>query len=118
MADELTYITDVHVAVAEALERRGLGLQVEVEFPPYRADIYLPLFHVVVEVDGPQHNEKADRKRNRELNRAYGLYVFHVKASDSSKPWKWFPELVSLLISVKLTRDERYKKCEMNAPWL
>ena len=118
MTDELTYMTDVHVAVAEQLERRGLGIMVEVEFPPYRADIYLPDYHAVVEVDGPRHSERADRKRDRELNRAYGLYTFHVRAENANKPDKWMPWLTAFLVSIRGSKDERYEKCRMKTPWL
>ncbi|KKM33142.1 hypothetical protein LCGC14_1565530, partial [marine sediment metagenome] len=38
---------DAHLAVIRELERHGLGLLEEVEFPPYRADIYLPAYHVL-----------------------------------------------------------------------
>ena len=118
MADELTYMTDVHVAVVEQLERWGLGVMVEVEFPPYRADIYLSSFHAAVEVDGPRHSEKADRKRNRELNRAYGLYVFHVPATDAERPARWKEDFQTFLNGALKTRGARWEKYGIRTPWL
>lgn len=37
------------------------------EFPPYQLDIYLPEWHLCIEVDGPYHTPKADQKRDAAL---------------------------------------------------
>ena len=116
--DPLTYMTDVHVAVIKALEKRGIGLMEEIEFPPYRVDIYLPKYHAVVEVDGPTHSEMADRRRDRELFAGYSLYVFHIDSTDARTPRNWVEALEAFLKHVERTRDERYEKAAMRAPWL
>ncbi len=116
--ETVTILTDAHLAVIRELERHGMGLLEEVEFPPYRADIYLPAYHVLVEVDGAQHNMRADRKRDRELNAEYSLYVFHVAAADAKAPTKWLESLSLFLDYVQPTRDERWAACEMKTPWL
>ena len=117
MTDGLTYMTDAHVAVAEALERAGLGLQVEVEFPPYRVDIYLPDHHLAVEVDGPVgHSNRENDRRDTALWQAYGLKTLRVR-HDVKKE--------QLLAEVRLTIKEwghdaaaRRERAEMAAPWL
>ena len=116
--ETVTILTDAHLAVIRELERHGLGLMEEVEFPPYRGDIYLPAYHALVEVDGAQHSERADRKRDRELNVEYSLYVFHVAASDAKAPAKWLESLSAFLDYVQPTKDERWAQCEMRTPWL
>ncbi len=116
--ETVTILTDAHLAVIKVLERHGLGLLEEVEFPPYRADVYLPAYHVVVEVDGAQHNMRADRKRDRELNAEYSLYVFHIAAGDAKTPAKWLESLSAFLDYVQPTKDERWAACEMKTPWL
>jgi len=114
----VTVPTDAHLAVIRELERHGLGLIEEVEFPPYRADIFLPAFHALVEIDGAQHSKQADRKRDRELNAIYSLYVYHIAADDAEKPDKWLEPLAVFLNYVRPTRDERWAECEMKTPWL
>ncbi len=118
MAEELTYMTGPHLSVIRHLERKGFGLMEEIEFPPYRVDIYLPKYHAVVEVDGPTHSDSADRKRDRDLFVGYSLYVFHVPAVDADKPHRWMSRLRDMLSFVRDTRDERYEKAAMRAPWL
>ena len=116
--ETVTVLTDAHLAVIKVLERHGMGLMEEVEFPPYRADIYLPAYHALVEVDGAQHSERADRKRDRELNAEYSLYVYHVAADDAEIPDRWLEPLAAFLDYVQSTRDERWEACEMKTPWL
>ncbi len=116
--ETVTVLTDAHLLVVKILERRGLGLMEEVEFPPYRADIYLPAYHALVEIDGAQHNVRADRKRDRELNAEYSLYVFHVSAHDTRFPHRWLEPLSAFLDYVQPTKDERWAACEMKTPWL
>ena len=116
--ETVTILTDAHLAVIKELERHGMGLLEEVEFPPYRADIYLPAYHVLVEVDGAQHNMRADRKRDRELNAEYSLFIFHIAADDAKAPDRWLESLSLFLDYVQPTRDERWANCEMRTPWL
>ena len=118
VTDQLTYMTDVHKAVIKQLERWGLGVMEEVDFPPFRADIYLPDYHCVVEVDGPQHSEKADNKRDRELYDVYGLFVFHVSSKDANKSSEWKEELRLVLIHAKMDKEERWEQHKMKTPWL
>ena len=116
--DQLTYMTGAHLAVIKALEKNGLGVMEEIEFPPYRVDVYLPKYHAAVEVDGPMHSERADRRRDRELYAAYSLHVFHVDATDARSPKRWMDILKVFMLRVGQTRDERYEKAAMRAPWL
>ena len=123
MTDQLTYMTDAHKAVIKQLERWGLGVMEEVDFPPFRADCYLPDYHCVVEVDGPQHSEKADNKRDRELCDVYGLFVFHISSKDVNKlselNWNmWKEKLRLFLIRAKIDKNERWESCKMKTPWL
>jgi very-short-patch-repair endonuclease len=116
--ETVTVLTDAHLAVIKELERRGVGLMEEVEFPPYRVDCYLPAYHAAIEVDGAQHSARADRKRDRELNAEYSLYVFHVSADNAKTPDKWLESLAAFLGYAQPTRDERWEACEMKTPWL
>ncbi|KKL74377.1 hypothetical protein LCGC14_2065500 [marine sediment metagenome] len=118
MTDQLTYMTDAHKAVIKQLEKWGLGVMEEVDFPPFRADCYLPDYHVVVEVDGPQHSEKADNKRDRELCDVYGLFVFHISSKDASKSSEWKEEIKSFLRFALESKSGRWEQHKMKTPWL
>lgn len=65
------------------LERwiRELGFitELEKEFPPYCADIYLQEIHVVIEYDGAQHWKKKDKKKDDFLIKNYYLPVLRIK---------------------------------------
>ncbi len=116
--DELTYMTDAHVAVIRAMDSRGLRLLYEIDFPPYRVDVYLPDFHAAVEVDGPKHSEVADYKRDRELDKTYRLRVFRIPAGDVNRPHRWMSKLIEFLGFMRDSKDERWEACEMKTPWL
>ena len=50
--------------VEKWLDELGVSYISEWEFFPFRADIYLPEWHGVIEVDGPYHFSKADKKKD------------------------------------------------------
>ncbi|KKL09207.1 hypothetical protein LCGC14_2568170 [marine sediment metagenome] len=61
---------------------------------------------------------RADRKRDRELNAEYSLYVFHIAVDDAKAPDRWLNSLSAFLDHIQPTRDERWAACEMKTPWL
>lgn len=50
------------------------------EFPPYELDVYLPEWHLCIEIDGPQHGPKRDGKRDDYLRDEYGIPTLRLKA--------------------------------------
>ncbi|KKK85867.1 hypothetical protein LCGC14_2768960, partial [marine sediment metagenome] len=62
--ETVTVLTDAHQAVIRELEKHGVMLMEEAEFPPYRVDCYLPAYHVAIEIDGAQHSAKTDEERD------------------------------------------------------
>ncbi len=104
--------TDSHVAVSRILERAGLEIMEEVSFPPFSADIYIPSHHVVVEIDGPQHEKKRDERRDKKLLEEYGLPVFHILAAQAKQPKKWWEDFMAFMKEGEGTMDERVKQCE------
>ena len=84
-SEQLTQLTDIHRKVSKRIERLGISVRDEVPFPPYTVDIYLDEYHVVVEVDGPHHNQKKDDKRDQELWDKYHLYVLHIPSGEAKK---------------------------------
>ncbi len=84
----------------------------EVSFPPFSVDVYIPSHHVVVEIDGPQHEKKRDEKRDKKLLEEYGLPVFHIPAKYAKQPKKWWDDFVAFMKEAEGTVDERVVKCE------
>jgi len=121
----LTYLTDIHKKVSKRIERLGISVQDEVPFPPYTADIYLPEYHAVVEVDGPHHKPKKDFDRDYTLWEEYRLYILHIligeakKASHVKKMIKDFIDEINHLDDLfQSGYADRIKYSEEKAPWL
>lgn len=70
----------------------NINFESEVEFHPYRVDIYFPEWHFVVEVDGPQHSYKKDLIRDQTLEIAYQLRVLHI---PTGKPKQQIVDLIT-----------------------
>jgi len=70
--------TKAEVAMAQILDHLGVRyVQQSINFSDgvYRIfDFYLPKRRIVIEVDGPYHEAKKDRKRDSEVNRTRPKY--------------------------------------------
>lgn len=53
----------------------------EFEVYPNKLDIYLPDYHVGIEVDGPQHGVKREQRRDEFILKTYGIPILRVKVS-------------------------------------
>ncbi len=113
--DEETYLTREHMRVFTHLATH-IGAMEEVEFPPYRVDIYLPDYHVGVEVDGPRHSPLQTKKRDEYLMKLYRLPIHHVRL---------YANLDEVLADVQAflnvqadSKDERWAFAEDRVPWL
>ena len=108
-----TVISDAHSRVIKLLEARGLCLQEEIDFPPFRVDIYLPDYHACIEVDGPHHGTRADNIRDETLLREYSLPTLRIRSGDID-----LAALKEFLELTEATFEERWEHCEMRTPWL
>lgn len=113
-----TVMSDAHVEIVRQLERRGVALQEECDFPPYRVDTYLVDCHAALEVDGPRHGVKADRERDAYLECVYGLPTFRLRVNEIKLVDEWWPRLMSFILELCETADERRERVEMKTPWL
>lgn len=118
MTDPVPVVSDVHRTVIKLLEAWGINLMEEVEFPPYRVDIYIPALHAAVEVDGPQHGAKRDRIRDQKLFAQYNLPVLHIKAAQALRPKYWRPRLMEFYEEFADTAHARWEQCRDETPWL
>lgn len=105
-----TYLTEAHEVVVKFLMKRGLVLTYEEPFHPYTADIYLPDYHAVIEVDGPWHDKEIDIARDLRLVSNYFLGVTRVKTQDARYPERWWPEVARFLRSCKKSAEKRLSK--------
>lgn len=73
-----------HRRVEQILEQEGIAYESEVVFNPYQVDIYLPEFHMAVEIDGPQHGlySRRDDFRDHYLYEQYGLRIVRIRTSE------------------------------------
>ena len=71
-----TTLTNIHRKVIDFLLDRKIPVDIEKDFPPYQADIYIPSKNIVVECDGNKwHGGKKgnehDRTRDKVLIEKY-----------------------------------------------
>ncbi len=118
MADQVPVLSDVHKSVVRLLNAWGVELMIEIDFPPYRVDIYLPILHAAIEVDGPQHSAKRDRIRDSKLFALYSLPVFRIKATQALHPDHWRNRLVEFYGEFMDSAHERWEQCKDETPWL
>lgn len=118
MVDVPRIMTDSHIKLIKLLESKGLELMEEVDFPPFKVDVYLPDYHVAIECDGPQHTKKKDIKRDRELGDKYQLLVFHVTTSMLAKTEATWAAIQNFLSIAIFSKDERWNEVENRLPWL
>ena len=51
------------------------------DFPPFELDLYLPEWHLCIEIDGPYHGPKRDGRRDRFLMERYALPTLRIKTT-------------------------------------
>ena len=118
MVDQVSVFSDAHKAVVKLLNAWGVELMVEIDFPPYRVDCYLPILHAAIEIDGPQHSAKRDRIRDQKLFAQYSLPVFRIKATQALHPKYWRNRLVEFYEEFVDSAHERWHQCRDETPWL
>lgn len=78
---EITQRTRPHIRVEKALNKMGIEYQSEVGiFPPYLLDIFLPEYHLCIEVDGLGHRKKHDKVRDEWMLERYGVATLRIRA--------------------------------------
>lgn len=74
----MTVINDYHRKVVRWISTWGLQYQEEYPVGPYSLDVYLPEMHLGLEIDGPWHNKKKDRKRDAAI-KEQGIDIVRVE---------------------------------------
>ena len=74
-----------HATVTRWLSERGVSYVEEYAAGPYTLDIYIPDQRLGVEIDGPQHNRRADFERDKLiLDRLY-IRIVRIKVGAKKK---------------------------------
>ena len=100
--------TDTHHQrlVNSWIEEMGLGTQVEYGVGQYFIDIYVPDLLLGIELDGPWHLRKRDKKRDKYILENHGIETWRIPIKDINMPYK--QELVGRIL-------DRVKEMETNA---
>ena len=70
--------TPHELMVLEWVRSTGLGANSQEDFPPYVVDVYIPDMKLCIEIDGPLHLSRRDRKRDQELKNNYGVDIWRL----------------------------------------
>jgi len=78
-----TQFTGGHLVLLKILDKLGISCDSEVEFDPYRVDIYLNRYHLAIEYDGAHNMKSYDRRRDEYLMNTFSLPVLRIKEWNS-----------------------------------
>ena len=70
--------TPHELMVLEWVRSTGLGANSQEDFPPYVVDVYIPDMKLGIEIDGPLHLSRKDKKRDQELKNNYGVDIWRL----------------------------------------
>jgi len=99
-------VTRTHKVLSEILRSQGVKHRNEAHFHPpgweygYTADIYVPDYRALIEVDGPSHNGRAwrDRIRDRRFYNDLGICTIRIRNSEVERdPYRAARRVVSRL---------------------
>lgn len=81
MSQDETSRSGPHRRVERILDQMAITYESEREFRPYSVDIYLPEWHLGIEIDGPSHSATRDAKRDDFLMSKCHLPIMRIKAA-------------------------------------
>ena len=121
MNDPLNIMTGLHRKLIHILEKAGFELLEEVSFPPAQVDIYIPLYHIAFEADGPYHKiqQKHDRIRDQKLLDTYKLPVCRFTQEEIEHDVIGVRTRAVIFAKSHLdTTKERLRVAHEEAPWI
>lgn len=100
-----------HRRVEKALQKMGVSYVSENnEFSPYTLDLYLPDFHLCIEVDGPRHSSKKDIARDQWMLGRYGVPTLRIKTKGA---WQSHTKLEKEILAFLEEYADSYKERRM-----
>jgi very-short-patch-repair endonuclease len=118
MSELVTVMSDAHRELVRLLLNWGVELQEEIKFPPYTVDVYVPVLHVAIEADGPQHSRRRDDKRDQYLCEVYDLIVLRVENSVLKHPEKLHRAVRECFEICAESANARAIRCRNKVPWI
>ena len=88
--------TPQQLLLASWVKEAGFGSSLEEEFPPFVVDIYISELHLGLELDGPFHLKKSDKKRDSYLQSEYNLPIWRFLNKEIVSSFK--PVFIDTLI--------------------
>ena len=88
--------TPHELLVLKWVRSTGLGANAQEDFPPYVVDIYIPDMRLAIEIDGPLHFKKRDKKRDQVLMNEHGVDVWRLPLKLLKVSYK--EEFISMLM--------------------
>jgi very-short-patch-repair endonuclease len=70
------------------IKELGIGTQVEYEVGKYFIDIYVPDLVLGLEIDGPWHLRKRDKKRDEYILEVHGIEIWRIPIKDINMSYK------------------------------
>lgn len=74
-----SYRSAPHRRLERWLDEMGLTYDSEVDVLNYTMDIYMPEYHLAIEVDGPYHGVKREQARDWQIYNASGIVTIRLK---------------------------------------
>lgn len=100
-----------HRYMEKVLGEMGISFMSEQPFPPYTVDIYLPEWHLAIEIDGPFHSAAKDKLRDDYLEVTYGLRLMRKDIRWFSKTPKLRQEILKFIEDNEPTYWDRKQVC-------
>lgn len=69
-----------HKRIEKILDGMDINYSSEERFAPYTLDLYLPEWHLAIEVDGPAHSAKKDEVRDQWFLEFHGIPTLRLDA--------------------------------------
>lgn len=103
-----------HVRLVELMKRSYYTVLSEVDFGPYKVDIYLPEHHLAIEVDGPHHGVKREERRDSFLRSEFFLPILRIRTDDVDQSLEiiddWVEEHYAAQVERLLSIRERERR--------
>lgn len=99
--------TTWHRWAENQLSELGIQYSSEVDFAPYRVDIYIPDCHAAVELDGPHHLRRHDERRDQFLWETYRLPIIRFDTRRGLRKDTFIDTLTAFLVHQGESASER-----------
>lgn len=101
-----------HRRVEDILTKMPISFMSEEQFPPYTVDIYLPEWHLGIEIDGPLHSKSKDAVRDEYLEKYYYLPILRIDAKLWIKEADIVKKITRFIEEMSEDAQDRKRLCQ------